>query len=439
METLRLAEWQSKKPLTVWPADVQLQIEELARSWKETHNLNAMPLEWGGRDGQTLSARQWVGVIEVGDYRVEIYPKLDQYLLDAKGVDDANDGILDSSLKALLSMIAAADYGDWVGNERAALEYEPLQFPDVWAYFLGRHLGHELRRGLAHSYVAHEDDLRQIRGRLRVAHQVGRHFGRADVLACAWDEWSSDNALNRLFKCACGWLQERVSHSRSRSLLSECLWALDEVQNTSPREALGATERFAFHRANARFSHSFDFARRLLQSQSPDFGARSHSSWVFLTDMNALFERFCARAIEAKTGMPIREGETIGTLFVKPRKQIEQKPDFQWFANDKWYLGDAKWKLLGQTPPSFSEDNSPSVGSSKAKVSPEDARQLTLYSELLKRNKNLDEAPDVTLFYPTLGTYAEPQTRQTWNGGNLILQPVRVRDFRDIDDVLLSP
>ena len=435
MPLLQLAEWQSKKTAERWPGDVQEQIEELARGWKETHNLNAMPLQWGGRDGQTLSVRQWVGVVEVGDYRVEIYPKLDKELLKARASVEEGDEAFDSSLKALLSMIAAADYGEWIGHEKATLDYERLQFPDVWAYFLGRNLGSELRRGIFHAYVAHEDDLRQVRGRLRVAHQVGRHFGRADVLACAWDEWSGDNALNRLFKCACEWLQKRVTHSRSRTLLGECLWLLDDVQSVTPNEAVGATERFAFHRANARFASAFDLARRLLQSQSPDFGARAHSSWIFLTDMNALFERFCARAIEAQANTSVREQESIGTLFVTPHT-IRQKPDFLWKENNVWKLGDAKWKLIGQGAPDFSEEEGVSSNAEKAKVSPDDARQLSVYSEMLKRNMSLGEVPDVSLFYPTLTSHAPPAPRRTWNGGRLILRPVCVRGFDDVSDVL---
>ena len=437
MPTLQLTEWQSKKPPSHWPSDVQEQIEELSRGWKETHNLNAMPMEWGGRDGQTLSVRQWVGVVEVGDYRVEIYPKLDKHLLESKSDDAVEAKAFDSGLRGLLSMIAAADYGEWVGHERATLEYEPLQFPDVWAYFLGRNLGSELRRGIFHAYTAHEDDLRQVRGKIRVAHQVGRHFGRADILACAWDEWSGDNSLNRLFKCACEWLQKRVSHSRSRSLLAECLWLLDEVRSVSPREAISATERFAFHRANARFASAFDLARRLLQSQSPDFGARAHSSWIFLTDMNKLFEQFCARAIEARSGENVYEQETIGTLFVSPNT-IAQKPDFLWRQNGVWKIGDAKWKLLGQAPPVFGEDGGRTTNKAQAKVSPDDARQLTLYSEMFKLNKKLNEVPDVSLFYPTLDSGNTPHSRQTWNDGRLILRPARVIGFNDVSDVLDS-
>lgn len=428
MPLIRIAEWNRKR--VDWPREVREAFSELALGWKNIGHLNAAPLEWSGADGQILGVRQWVGVLESGDYRIEIYPKLDAHLLieGAEVVDGK------TALQGLLSMIAAADYGDWIESGRASLQFEPLQFADVWAYLLGRNLAPLLRNGVSHAYVSMHDDLPAVRGKIAVARQVSAHFNRADKLACVWDEWTPDNALNRLLKCACEWLRLRVNHSVAKTVLSECLWLLDETQSVSPREALAQTERFGFSRATLRFQNAFDLSRRLLASQSPDFGASGAQNWVFLTDMNALFESFCAAALRESGAQNLETQSEIGTLFCAPNL-VRQKPDFLWRDNAIWRLGDAKWKLLGQNAPLFAEENEEIQGG-KAKISPDDARQMSVYSEIWKRKQGCENAPDVTIFYPLLEGNRASIKRTMWNGAALILRPVRVRDFGALNTVL---
>ncbi len=444
MPLIRIAEWQKRVAPPAWTREVRDAFGALALGWKNAHNLGALPLEWTGNGGQNLSVRQWVGVLEWGDFRIEIYPKLDAYWLKVGGGEDETEGenggadevekAADSSLRSLLSMLAAANYGDWVESGRASLRFEPLQFADVWAFLLGKNLAPLLRGGMAHAYVTLSDDLPSVRGKIAVARQVSQHFNRADKLACVWDEWSGDNALNRLLKCALLWLRKRVNHSVSKAVLGECLGFFEGVQSVSPREALAQTARFAFSRATLRFQNAFDLSRRLLASQSPDFGAAGAQSWVFLTDMNRLFESFVAAALRENGAAGLETQAEIGHLFAAPRS-IRQLPDFLWRSGEGWHLGDAKWKLLAQNAPQFGEEDE-IIRAGRAKVSPDDARQMSVYSEILKRREKLATAPPVTIFYPLLSGTPALLEREMWNGAALKLQPVRVRDFRGLSGVL---
>jgi len=194
----------------------------------------------------------------------------------------------------------------------------------------------------------------------------------------------------------------------------------------SPRQALSNATRIKWTPQARRFERHFRFAVRLLRGQSPDFGARHSQSWVFLTDMNALFEAFCARAIEDRLGVGILEQELVGHLFDTP-KATKQVADFVWMQGENWCVGDAKWKLLSATAIAFGEDEE--IVQSKS-LSPADVRQLTVYSELLKRNKSLGYAPDMWIFYPKLGESKEVlEPRETWNGARLWRVPVRVCEW----------
>ena len=413
---IRLAEYGSAP--TDLPRATRVALHQSARDWKNAHNLNALPLEWGGADGTTLSARQWVGVVEVEGARVEIYPKLDRALLAGAAPDE---GIADSTLQALLPLLEAAQFGDWVETGNAALGEADLSFVDVWAFLLGRHLSVELRRGVVSQYQHEGDDLAGVRGKVAIGRQVGALFNRMDVIACEWDEFSADTPLNRLLKCACVAVRKRTAHPVARGLLGDCVFMLDGVADVAPAVALRQTERMIWTRGAQRFRAAFELARRLLRELSPELEGESADSWAFLVDMNAVFEGFCRAALEAKFGVAVREQVNIGSLFVDP-KRVSQFADFVWTQGGAQWIGDAKWKLLGERAPT---------------IAPDDARQVSVYALLVQQGESLGAVPTTALLYPTLGA-AVPQRLRSWNGADLHLWPVRVRGVAALADTIVG-
>ena len=415
MQTIRLAEHGSAP--TDLARETRVAIHDAALGWKCAHNLNKLPLEWGGADGCTLSAKQWVGVVEVEGARVEIYPKLDRALLHGAAPDEA---IADSCLRALLPMLEAAQFGDWVETGDAALGETQLSFVDVWALLLGRHLSVELRRGVVAHYQHQRDDLTGVRGKIAVSRQVSALWNRMDRIACEWDEFCADTPFNRLLKCACLEIRKRTTHPVARGLLSDCAWMLDEAADVAPAVALRQTQRLIWTRATERYRNSFELARRLLRDLSPEIEGGAHNSWAFLVDMNAVFEGFCRAALEAKFGVAVETQVNVGTLFRAPDK-IVQLADYVWGYNKQTWIGDAKWKLLGDKTPQIDEGETGKAGA----ISPDDARQLAVYALLLQEQQNLAKVPATAILYPTLSDAATPQVLRSWNGADLHLWPVR--------------
>ena len=427
MQTIRLTEWSSRR--VELNLDVRRALSEAAAQWKSAHRLNALPLEWGGADGLTLSAKQWVGVVEVEGARVEIYPKLDRALLEGAAPDEA---IADSTLRALLPLLEAAQFGDWVETGDAALGETQLSFVDVWALLLGRHLSVELRRGVVSQYQHQRDDLPGVRGKIAVSRQVGALFNRMDRIACEWDEFSADTPFNRLLKCACLEMRKRARHPVARGLLGDCAWMLDEVATVAPAVALRQTERLIWTRGAQRYRASFELARRLLAGISPELEGGAANSWAFLVDMNAVFEGFCRAALEAKLGVCVDEQVNLGTLF-REQNRVHQIADFVWtYRNARW-IGDAKWKLLGDKTPQIEETEFVKAGA----ISPADARQLSVYALLLREQENLAAVPATVLLYPTLNRAATSQRLHSWNGADLHLWPVRVRDVAALGEAIV--
>lgn len=430
MTLIRLAEWGSRR-VTALNLDTRRALFDAAQTWQHAHNLPQPPLYFGGMDGHTLFARQWVGVVEVEGVRVEIYPKLDAALLDGAAPDEA---IADTALRALLPMLDAASFGDWIETGRAALGETALSFPDVWAFLLGKHLSVELRRGLVSNYLPHNGDLSAVRGKVAVSRQVGALFNRMDRVACEWDEFTPDTPFNRLLKCACTQLKKRASHPVARGLLGDCAFALEDAGDVSPQTALRETERLIWTRGSERFRPAFELARRLLQDLSPELEGGDAGSWAFLVDMNAVFEGFCRAALEARFGAVVEEQVNVGTLFRGPNR-TRQLADFLWSRGDERWIGDAKWKLLGSKAPTLTdEEDNVKTGA----ISPADVRQLTTYALLLKEKENLAGVPHLSILYPTLNAQnATAQRFSTWNGADLWLWPVRVKGASSLAETVL--
>lgn len=144
----------------------------------------------------------------------------------------------DSVMQNLLWMLEVADHHDFAETATAHLEEAPTSFFDLFAYLLGKNLLPELERGVAHAYEAFSGDLRAVRGRIGLVEQVTRNWNRFDRVFCTWDEFTSDTAVNRLFKCACRFLSERVNYQEASRLLLECQERLSEVQDVSAVTAL---------------------------------------------------------------------------------------------------------------------------------------------------------------------------------------------------------
>ena len=114
----------------------------------------------------------------------------------------------------------------------------------------------------------------------------------------------------------------------------------------------------------------------------------------------------------------MQEQVHIGHLLRTPRKAIVQKPDFVWNVGGQQWIGDAKWKMLGEVA---------------GAISPADARQLAVYALMSAQHNPL---PATALLYPTLG-HDRAQKFELWNGTALHLWPVRVRGAAELSEAIV--
>ncbi|WP_200813750.1 McrC family protein [Marinactinospora thermotolerans] len=166
------------------------------------------------------------------------------------------------------------------------------------AHAVERQIDAALRQGVLQGYREVEESAPVLRGRLREAEQIRRHFGRTPPVEIAHDAYTPDIAENRILRAAVerllrlpgvpGTVRRRLVHQRLR--LAD---ALPLVRGQEP-------PRWRPSRLNSRYQPALRLAEAVLRGASPEHrtcGSERLAVNGFLLDMNRLFEDFVTVAL----------------------------------------------------------------------------------------------------------------------------------------------
>ncbi|MET9131435.1 McrC family protein [Streptomyces antibioticus] len=166
------------------------------------------------------------------------------------------------------------------------------------AHAVERQIDGALRQGVLQGYREVEESASVVRGRLREAEQLRRHFGRTPPVEIAYDAYTADTAENRILRAAAerllrlpdvpGPVRRRLAHQRARLADALPLIRGQELPVWRPS------------RLNSRYRPALRLAEAVLRGTSPEHrpaGAEPLAMDGFLLDMNKLFEDFVTVAL----------------------------------------------------------------------------------------------------------------------------------------------
>ncbi|MET7743274.1 restriction endonuclease [Streptomyces sp. NPDC005385] len=161
------------------------------------------------------------------------------------------------------------------------------------AHAVERQIDGALRQGVLQGYREVEETALVVRGRLREAEQIRRHFGRTPPAEIAYDAYTADTAENRILRTATerllrlpdvpGPVRRRLAHQRVRLTDALPLIRGQELPRWRPS------------RLNSRYQPALRLAEAVLRGTSPEHrpaGVDPLAVNGFLLDMNKLFEDF---------------------------------------------------------------------------------------------------------------------------------------------------
>lgn len=274
----------------------------------------------------TIKAHQYVGTLVVDDIRILIRPKI---------------GLKNLFLMLEVGLPARA----W---QRGSFPYDDTNdLLSAMVSFFARTVESALARGLFHSYLERNEDLKTIRGRI----DFGRQLARAGLplpVACRYVEFTADVAENRYLKAAIRRsLRVAGAQIADRRRLMNHLVAMEEVSDAPVRG--DALDRITFTRLNEHYRPALQLARLLLDNLTlvDDAQEGGTPAACFMVDMNDLFERFITERLRrALRGRLLVESQTWTHL--DEGRRVWMRPDLVFRrpgSGSTVYVGDIKYKL----------------------------------------------------------------------------------------------
>ncbi|WP_236178559.1 MULTISPECIES: McrC family protein [Pseudomonas] len=327
----------------------------------------------------------YVGVLRAPcGYQIEILPKIGRDMCAAR------------SRRLLIDMLKCLRGFRHIKTSNADLKMEHMPLLEVFLRQFLEAVRNVVNRGLRSDYSARQANLSSLRGKLLMAPHLAQNLLRRDRFFTEFDEFIQDRAENRLINSA---LRNTLSICKSpdnQRLARELSFVFAEVPLCS--DISQDLKRIRLDRGMAYYEPALDWARLILQGDSPVAGAGKRDAPSLLFPMEALFEAYVAKHLNAQ----IRQGFALRTQtskhhLVSHRQQdwFRLKPDLliEQGAQPHMVL-DTKWKLLDSIK-----------GNSREKylLSQADFYQVHAYAHVY-----LKDAGDVVLIYPWTESFAEP-------------------------------
>lgn len=164
---------------------------------------------------------------------------------------------------------------------------------DLFAEILARGVSAQVKRGLHHDYLRHEEQLASVRGRISISATAAARAAAPGRIVCRFDEYECDTAFNRALKSVIVLLIRHGEVAKSRQdalrLLLPYLGPVTLVEPTSIR-----WNEFSYHRTSASYRLLLGVCQLVVQGLllTEESGDNRLADWLSPNSMSALYERF---------------------------------------------------------------------------------------------------------------------------------------------------
>nr|WP_315445347.1 McrC family protein [uncultured Pseudomonas sp.] len=327
----------------------------------------------------------YVGVLRAPcGYQIEILPKIGRCMSAAE------------SRAKLIDMLKCLRGFRHIKTLNADLQIEHMPLLEVFLQQFLEAVRQVVKRGIRSDYSARQANLSSLRGKLLMAPHLAQNLLRRDRFFTEYDEFIQDRAENRLIHSALRKALNMCNAPDNQRLARELCFVFAEVPLCS--DIVQDLKRIRLDRGMTYYEPALDWARLILQGDSPVTGAGKHRAPSLLFPMEALFEAYVAKHLNAQ----VRQGFNLRTQASKHHLVSHQQQD--WFrlkpdvlieqSEQTLMVLDTKWKLLDSVKGNSRE---------KYQLSQTDFYQLHAYAHVY-----LKDAGNVVLIYPWTDSFAEP-------------------------------
>lgn len=277
-----------------------------------------------------ITAKQYVGVIVLDDFRLIIEPKVSQ--------------------KNLFYMLTYAyDLPDF-RREKADLDVGDDLFEFIVVIFL-RQVEQLVRRGIYRAYITQKGNAPFLRGRLLLAEHLQQNAVRIQHFYQLTVEFTADVLENQILKHTLWLLAQLDFHQPNmRQQIRRVASAFAEVSLAPIIPA--DCDRVLYTRLNAAYRSRINLARLLMQHLSLEGRAGGIQFASYLFDMNKVFELFVARFLESHLAAhPSIQVDIQPEIWLDDEQKEQAIPDIILrIDGQRRVVLDTKYKVFDQRP-----------------------------------------------------------------------------------------
>jgi 5-methylcytosine-specific restriction enzyme subunit McrC len=272
-------------------------------------------------DVVTIGATSWVGALAVPGLVVRVMPRV--------------------SVTNFFAMLGAGVSPDAFDHEHVTWS-DTDELIDGVAYFAIRLIDAATMRGLVHGYVARDERMRTIRGRLLVEEFARRPWNAAEP-ECRYDEFTPDIRENQLFRCA---LQAMLSWPQlAPNVRREALRVLGRFDGVSDTAATTHAVPVAVTRLNEHYGDAMRLSRLVLQAMSLSHQSGDQQANSLMVDMDDLFRRWIVQELDLRLAPDLRI-ESDSDVWLDEAREVSMAPDLVVRRGSEVVLvGDAKYSV----------------------------------------------------------------------------------------------
>ena len=281
-----------------------------------------------GVGGKFIQARNYVGVLQTkSGLTIEILPK----------IADKNDA--ERSKAVFIKMLRTLKNFPFKISNLASLKTQNLPLLEIFISMFLCELEALVKKGIKSDYVALEENLNFLKGKLNINEQIKRNSIHKERFYVGYSEFLSDIKINRIIKTTLKFLYKKSNSSKNQQKIRELLFIFDEVSECEDYKNFFA--KLVINRQVKHYEQTLLWCKIFLLNNSFTPHKGDDLAFALLFDMNALFESYVGDFIKKKfSGTILQHSEKH---LVENPKSFKLRPDI--FLKDK-FIADTKWKII---------------------------------------------------------------------------------------------
>ena len=281
-----------------------------------------------GVGGKFIQARNYVGVLQTkSGLTIEILPK----------IADKNDA--ERSKAVFIRMLRTLKNFPFKSSNLASLKTQNLPLLEIFISMFLCELEALVKKGIKSDYVALEENLNFLKGKLNINEQIKRNSIHKEQFYVGYSEFLSDIKINRIIKTTLKFLYKKSNSSKNQQKIRELLFIFDEVSECEDYKNFFA--KLIINRQVKHYEQTLLWCKIFLLGNSFTPHNGDDLALALLFDMNALFESYVGNFIKKSfPGTILQHSEKH---LVEEPKSFKLRPDI--FLKGK-FIADTKWKII---------------------------------------------------------------------------------------------